>query len=328
MAEFDQLPTEVSERLGLSGTRLVPMPGDASSRRYARVDHPEFGPALLLVDTPGTPHFDNFLLIGAHLADLGLSAPRIFAALREEGLALIEDFGDATYTNLLRAGADEGALYDQAVDTLIAWHATASATDIALPSYDMERLLEEVDRFADWFAPVIQPGLPESFGTSHKALWREALAGPASRRDALVLRDYHVDNLLLLEDRSGPARCGLLDFQDGLIGARAYDLVSLTQDARRDLSPGLEKRCLDRYLAAAPDSDAFLTDYWRLGAQRHAKIAGNFQRLSLRDGKHQYLAYLPRVLRLLDQALTQAGLDEIKDLYDSTLPGWTSWTPG
>ena len=329
MAGIRELPDQLLEHFGLSDASFSPLPGDASSRCYARVAHPKFGPVLLLADTPHTPHFENFLLIGSHLAGLGFSTPRILQVDHDAGAALIEDFGDATYTRLLDAGTNETHLYERAIDTLTALHTAPGATDIDLPAYDMERLLEEVNRFTLWFAPVVNPDIPECFTRRHTDLWREALKEQASRQSALVLRDYHVDNLISLDSRRGIARCGLLDFQDGLLGSPAYDVVSLTQDARRDLSTGLEEHCVERYLAACnpSDHDRFLRDYWRLGAQRHAKVAGLFHRLSRRDAKHGYLVHVPRVLRLLDRALKAAGLDEIKSLYDTELRGWADWTP-
>jgi hypothetical protein len=137
-----------------------------------------------------------------------------------------------------------------------------------------------------------------------------------------VLRDYHVDNLMVLEERSGVAGCGLLDFQDAVVGPRSYDLVSLLEDARRDIPVQLIAAMLARYLAAFPDLDpaAFRASFAILGAQRSAKIIGIFTRLCRRDGKDQYLRHIPRVWRLLEGGLAAPELAPVKAWFDEVLP--------
>ncbi len=306
------------------------LPADASPRRYFRVPETVFGPCLLMDVAPKAADFETYVRIARHLGTLGLSAPLVHAHDLAQGLALIEDFGIGTYTNLLDSGHDETALYDLAIDTLATLHNAPTASQIDLPAYDMPALLREVMLFADWFAPRMPDARdPDRFGAQYKGLWRAALADVADRRETLVLRDFHVDNLMLLAERDGIAACGLLDFQDGLIGAAAYDVMSLTQDARRDLSPGLEDHLLARYFAARPGLNKadFLRSFHLLAAQRHAKVAGIFVRLSQRDGKHHYLAHIPRVLKLLDRALDAARLDDLKRLVNHHIPGWRNWTP-
>ncbi|WP_297367636.1 aminoglycoside phosphotransferase family protein [Acidocella sp.] len=303
------------------------LPADASPRRYYRLE----GTGELLMEvTPNAPDFTAFITVSNHLRALGLSAPRILAAEPDQGYALIEDFGADTFTRLLASGADEVGLYELAVDALIALHNAPAGAQIALPAYDEAPLFEELRMFTRWYVPNCAPGVViEAFEEKFLALWRAALAPVSATREALVLRDYHVDNLMVLPNRLGPARCGLLDFQDALLGSAAYDLVSLTQDARRDLAEGLEAHLLRRYLAHRPgvDEAGFRQAFWLLGAHRHTKILGNFERLSKRDGKHGYLAHLPRVQRLCAQALEQAGLSEIIALMDAELPGWRSHRP-
>lgn len=300
------------------------LPGDASARRYIRL-HGKTGTRLLMQVEPGAADFEPFIRIARHLRSLGLSAPAIEAADAKAGLALIEDFGTETFTNLLKRGADERLLYELAIDTLTALHEAPTATAVAAPAYDMTLLFEELEMFTDWYAPAVEPGLDAAgFRREFLALWAEALSGIVKVRDALVLRDFHVDNLMVLSDRQGPAACGLLDFQDACLGSPAYDLVSLTQDARRDLSKGLEDTLVKRYLKARPgiDPNALIRDYRLLAAHRHTKIAGNFERLARRDGKHGYRVHLPRVLRQLEEALSMAGLDPIRQFMDRQLPAW------
>jgi len=168
-----------------------------------------------------------------------------------------------------------------------------------------------------------------AFKQDFMGLWQEALAEISGCSDVLVLRDYHVDNLMVIDGRPGAQRCGLLDFQDGVFGSAAYDLVSLTQDARRDLADGLEEHLIDHYLRRRPtlDRERFLAEYWLLAAHRHTKILGNFERLSKRDGKHGYLDFIPRVQGQLVRALPRAGLSRISALMERVLPGWESHVP-
>ena len=314
---------------GLEGARLAALPADASPRRYFRVEGaPE--PRLLMDVPPGSADFPPFIAIAGHLCRLGLSAPRIFVADAARGLALIEDFGPDTFTRLIAAGRPEAPLYSLAVDALVALHTAPGALALSLPAYDFGPLTEELVMFTDWYVPAVDPAADvAAFRADFLALWHEALADLAGRREAVVLRDYHVDNLMVIAGRTGVAACGLLDFQDALTGSAAYDLVSLTQDARRDLAPGLEDALVARYLARRPQIDTarFSADYWLIAAHRHTKIAGNFERLSKRDGKHGYLVHIPRVLRLLDRALDEAGLTAIRAFLENRLPGWRDYTP-
>ncbi len=318
------IPDHVRAAFGLPDAALSPLPADASTRRYARVTHPVYGPCLVLSDEAGTPHFERFLSIGRHLARLGFSTPTIHATDETAGFALVEDFGHSTYTRLLAEGVDEAELYALAIDVLVALHKAPTATEITLAPYDLAFLLQEVAILPDWFAPATGRALSRAEIARHDSLWREALASLGARRETLVIRDFHVDNLMLLEGRKGAAACGLLDFQGGLIGAQVYDLASLLQDARRDVPEALEQAMLTRYLDARDIADrtAFLRDYSVIAAQRHAKIVGLFHRLNTRDGKSVYLAHVPRVLRLLARALSTAGLTDIEAFYDETMPQW------
>lgn len=310
---------------GLDPDRCMALPADASARRYFRMEGST--PAQLLMDvTPGESEFPRFIMIAQHLCALGLSAPGVLHADLAGGLALIEDFGRLTYTQALVSGHDERQLYQLAVDALVSLHQAPCPVDV--PAYDMTTLTHESELFAHWYAPGIKPGLDVSaFTTHYNALWREALVDIALQREVLVLRDYHVDNLMIIAGRSGVAACGLLDFQDALIGSCAYDLASLCQDARRDLSDGLEDELIARYAAARPEIDLarFHREYWLLAAHRHAKVAGIFERLAQLDRKPIYLNHQPRVLRLLARALEQAGLHEIRALLDHELPTWQQY---
>ncbi|MDA0701910.1 MAG: phosphotransferase, partial [Proteobacteria bacterium] len=220
-----------------------PLPGDASFRRYIRLKRGtgRGAKSAMVMDAP-PPREDvrPFLAVARHLSAMEFSAPRILSEHTAEGFLLLEDLGDATYTRELAAGADEAALYRLATDLLIALHRRAEATAADLPHYDDERLLAEAALLVDWYIPAVTGRtLTDAARDEYLGLWRIAFSVARAVPDTLILRDYHVDNLMVLPGRAGIAGCGLLDFQDAVIGPLAYDLVSLLEDARRDLAPGL-----------------------------------------------------------------------------------------
>lgn len=295
---------------------------DASFRRYDRLRRGD-GHAVLMDAPPPKEDVRPFLAVDRLLRNLDLSAPDVFAADENDGLLLLEDFGDDTYSRLIARGADETELYTLAVDLLVELHERFDGQQPeAVPAYDDGRMLDEVRLLTDWYLPAI--GRPVDTGTvaAFEALWRGLFAQARATPATLVLRDYHVDNIMLLPSRSGVQRCGLLDFQDAVIGPAAYDLVSLLEDARRDVSPDLAAALKQRYLAARPDLDpaAFETAYAVLGAQRNLKIVGIFTRLDRRDGKGRYLDHIPRLWRLVDGDLRHPALTPLADWLDRHLP--------
>jgi len=297
--------------------------GDASFRRYDRLRRGA-GTAVLMDAPP--PHEDvrPFLRIARLLERLGLSAPRILAEDVEQGLLLLEDFGDGTYTRLLREGRDERQLYLLAVDLLIALHRRFDAALAAsVPLYDEARLLTEASLLVDWYLPAIRgEPTPHPLREEYLAMWRQLLPFAKAAPDSLVLRDFHVDNLMVLPGREGVDSVGLLDFQDAVIGPVTYDLVSLLEDARRDVDPELVSEMIERYLAAFPelDADGFADSYAVLGAQLNCKIVGIFTRLLVRDGKPQYLEHIPRVWRLIEQDVRHAALAPLAAWLDRVIP--------
>jgi aminoglycoside/choline kinase family phosphotransferase len=312
------------EASGWGGVAPAPLAADASFRCYYRLRR---GPDSAVVMDAPPPHEDvgAYAGVAAILRGLDLSAPEVLAEDRAEGFLLIEDFGDDTYTRLLRRGIGEAALYTLAIDTLAALQrrvAAGGAPD--LPPYDEARLLGEAALFVDWYMPAAL-GVPvaAALREEYLALWRAVLPQAAAPSGAtLVLRDFHVDNLMLLRDRPGVRGCGLLDFQDAVCGPPAYDLVSLLEDARRDVSDGLRRAMTERYLAAFPGLDhvAFRRSAAILAAQRNCKILGIFTRLWRRDGKPGYLAHIPRLWRLLDRELCRPELGAVARWIDRHLP--------
>ena len=290
-------------RAGWGGARIVPLAGDASFRRYFRVI--DDARSAVLMDAP-PEHEDSrpFLAVAAHLAGLGLAAPRVLASDLDQGLILLEDFGDARMAEVIAAdAARERPVYEAAIDLLRTLHRHPAGP---LPPYDEAVYAREVGLFAEWYMPAV--GLSAAPG--YAGAWAEALAPILNDRSVTVLRDYHAENIMLLPDGT----LGLLDFQDALAGHPAYDLVSLLQDARRDVPPALEAAMLERY--GAVDRTA----YALLGAQRNAKILGIFTRLWKRDGKPRYLGYQPRVWGYLERDLAHPALAPVKAWFDAHVP--------
>lgn len=297
-----------------------PLAGDASTRRYERLVQGDRR-ALLAMLPPGERH-DDFVLIAGLLHGVGLSAPRILAAGRDHGLLLVEDFGDDTYTALLDGGADAQPLYELAVDALIHLHRTfAGPAGTALPKFDQNLFLEQTMLFCETYLPTVLDTVDEAAVRGFEAAWRAPLARAMAVPQSLLLRDFHAGNLFLLPGRAGARACGLIDFQDGGIGPVTYDLVSLLQDARRDVPAGITAACLARYGAAFPELDqaAFETSYAVLAAQRHVRVIAIFTRLA-DQGKPGYLEYMPRLWRLLARALTHPALAEVAAWFEVHLP--------
>lgn len=308
---------------GWRGAERQALPGDASFRRYHRLRLGGRG-AMLMDAPPDREDVRPYLAIARLLRHLGFSAPEILADDPAAGLLVIEDFGDDTYTRLLARGHDEAVLYRLAVDLLVELHRRYQpANGAGVPPYDDERLLSEAALLTDWFLPAATgAATPASVRDEYLALWRALLPVARAVPETLVLRDYHVDNLMLLPGRDGIAACGLLDFQDAVIGPASYDLVSLLEDARRDIAPALVAKMYRRYVDTFPalDREAFAASYAVMGAQRSAKIVGIFTRLCVRDGKRGYLTHIPRLWRLLDNDLRHPTLASMRAWFDRAVP--------
>ncbi|MDP5103612.1 MAG: phosphotransferase, partial [Erythrobacter sp.] len=285
MSALPQGLAEFVVHAGWDGAAIGPLPGDASFRRYFRLSK-ESGESAMLMHAP-PPHEDPapFLHVAHWLNQNGMRAPAILAENATQGWVLTEDFGNDRMRDWLDLNpADEEAAYTAAVDALAALHALPPGPFAA---YDMAVYAREAALFTEWYCPAQGLNLDAA---GYAAAWDEALAPLLARQHpgVTVLRDYHAENIMLLGGKASAPQ-GLIDFQDALVGHPAYDLVSLLQDARRDVPEALEAAMLAHYRAAsgAEDED-FLADYALLGAQRNAKIVGIFTRLDRRDGKAKY----------------------------------------
>lgn len=317
---MSELPPGLHDFLAKAGwdhAQIDPIPGDASFRRYFRVTRA--GERAMLMHAP-PPEEDPrpFLSVARYLADQGLRAPKIFAADPDRGWVLLEDFGHHRMREWLELNpAHEAGTYRGAIDALIDLHGKP-AGDFA--RYDMATYHREADLFVEWYCPARKLAVD---GRTWTAAWQETLAPLLERQQpgVSVLRDYHAENIMLpAPQEDGCGAQGLIDFQDALVGHRAYDLVSLLQDARRDVAPELEQEMLDYYCKETSPGRDFKADYARLGAQRNAKIVGIFTRLYERDGKPRYLDLIPRVWALLERDLEHPALAPVAAWFDANIP--------
>lgn len=303
-----------------AGSERTLLAGDASNRRYERLHHPD-GKTAVFMDAPPDKGEDvrPFVRIARHLVDLGLSAPQILAMDAENGFLVLEDLGDDLFARVLCRQPDlEETLYLEATDALIHLHTSEPPE---LQAYDARVMTELAGTaFTRYKAGIVACYNSDELHT-FKAMFEPFLDDLMAGQQVLVQRDYHAENLLWLPDRSGLARVGMLDFQDAMLGHPAYDLVSVLQDARRDVSPDIETRMVEHYLRRTGDDPAtFRAVYAALGVQRNLRILGVFAKLSLDMGKTHYVDLIPRVWGLLQRDLNHPALQEISHFVRRALP--------
>ena len=342
---------------GFGRARREPLSGDASTRRYERLHMPG-GARLIFMDQPpalessicppgATPDervalgynaasrlaagsVAAFVAVAGFLKSRGLSAPEILAHDVDAGLAVLEDLGDGLFATLIEHGEAERPLYEAAVDVQAALQAEpppavleASGAAWPLLAYDTLALKVGTDTFLEWWPKFAGlPNFSDDAVAEWEALWAPVWARGEAGANVFTHRDYHAQNLLWLPSRAGPARVGLLDFQDALRAHPAWDLTHLLQDARRDVAPELEAAMLDRFLERRPEveREAFLIDYRALAAANAARILGRvFARQALL-GRTQYKAYMPRTWRYLERNLKDPQLGDLQRWFARHVP--------
>jgi len=308
-----------------AGADRRPLAGDASNRRYDRL-HRKDGAVAVLMDADPAKGEDvrPFVHIGRHLTRLNLSAPRILMADTKNGFLLLEDLGDDLYARVLPATPEaaraemEIRLYSEAVDVLARLHLAPLPEGIA--PYDAKTMTDLAALSHDWYRSATQ-GEDAGLRDALTGTIRPLLDAIAPSKPVLILRDYHAENLIWLPDRAGVARVGLLDFQDAMSGHPAYDLVSLLQDARRDVPPAVATAMLERFCAQTGHNRVTMTTAFHLlGAQRNLRILGVFARLCVRDGRARYVDLIPRVWAHLQRDLAHPALAALRGVVTEMLP--------
>jgi aminoglycoside/choline kinase family phosphotransferase len=345
-----QLLRQFLDGAGFAEARRQRMPGDASTRSYARLFRNDR--SFILMNSPkrpdGPPIYDGksysaavhlaedvkpFVAVARGLSERGFSTPIIHHADLDAGLLITEDFGSA--------GVIEGdppapivERYEAATDALAALHREAlpdllplaPQITYAIPTFDTDALLVEIGLMLEWYLPDRGVELTAELRAEFVGMWRDLLAKPAAAARTWVLRDYHSPNLIWLGDRTGFARVGIIDFQDAVLGPAAYDVVSLLQDARIDVPEPVELTLLTRYIKARRASDqnfdpaGFAELYAIMSAQRNTRLLGTFARLNRRDGKPQYLRHQPRIWTYLGRSLAHPALAQAREWYAANVP--------
>lgn len=301
---------------GWGAATMVPVAGDASVRRYYRLHLGHRRAILMEAGTDGRTR--EFARIGQHLRGLGLSAPVLMAEDHHGGLLLLEDLGDDVFPALIdRDPSQQKRLYSGAIDALAVLAGHPPPPDLTL--LDATRMAQIAQIVVDWYQPAAT-GKPATGAADFTATLQRTAAPLIDGPPVLMLRDFHAGNLIWLPRRTGPSRVGLLDFQDAMTAHSAYDLVSLLQDARRDVPPDLETAMIRRHVAATAPQGDFAAAYAVMGAQRALRIIGIFARLSLHFAKPQYLIHLPRVYRHLQRNLRHPALADLADLCQRLVP--------
>lgn len=303
-----------------AGSQSVALAGDASRRRYHRLTDASSGRTAILMDAPPEAGEDvrPFVKVDTYLSGIGLSAPEIYAADEQLGFLILEDFGTDVYDQVcVQHPEREPELYDAAVDALV----TLCSAE------PMQGLEDYVPRMADlalscyrWYAePILGRDMADETVAAKAAL--QPLIDSLCPERVTILRDYHAQNLLWLPEREGAARVGQLDFQDAMLGPPAYDLISLTTDARRDVSEHIRNRCMVRF---CDQLGLNRVDFTRQAAicsvQRNLRILMVFARMSLHFGRISYLDLIPRVWGHLQRDLDHPELQALAALLRAHLP--------
>lgn len=354
----DDQKAQFLQAAGLGDARLQVLAGDASTRRYERVFPARGGASLILMDQPpnletlpcpldasaperlalgynamarlAAGRVEAFIAVAGHLRGCGLSAPVIHAADAAAGLAVLEDLGDEVFAKVVSRGMPEPVLYSPAIEVLVQLHQsppppvlTRDGVSWPLLTYDDLALKTGCDLFLEWWpkysglAPFNEDALAQ-----WDLVWAPIRASGAAGAKVFTHRDYHAENLIWLEGRQGVARVGLLDFQDALRAHPAWDLLSLLQDARRDINPALERAMLDQYFSALglADPAAFMADYRGLAALNATRILFIFARQVAGFGKARYVEFMPRTWRYLERNLAAPDLAPLKAWFDKHVP--------
>lgn len=305
---------------GWGAARAAFLAGDASDRSYNRITRDDGHSAVLMDAPPGKGEdLAAFIRIADWLRGLGLSAPEILAQDQAQGFLLLEDLGDDLFARVVRDRPSlEPDLYRAATEVLC--HLQSAQAPAVLPCLGPADWADAAGFALDWYA-FGATGERPARRAEFTACLTDLLARHADAPPVVILRDYHAENLLWLPQRDGLARVGILDFQLAQMGQPGYDLVSLIDDARRDVGPEAAAAALAAFAAARGEAmDHLAPTLAVLSAQRALRILGVFARLCMVSGKTGYLALMPRVWGHLQKALAHPALAELARICEVALP--------
>ncbi len=297
------------------------MPGDAGLRSYLRVNCAD-GKSFIAMDCP--PFYANvkiFAEISNFLIKEGFSAPNIFAQDIDNGFLILEDFGDISLKKYLRDNiekdqenfAENKSIYHLIIDLLILLQDKVPPT--FLKNFDDKKLCSELDLFINWYIPYkYNRELKIHEFDEFIKLWQKIFSQQVEIKNVIILRDFHLENMMYLEKRESISKIGLLDFQDALIGSPVYDLVSVLEDARYEVSRDNALKLIDYYAEKKSlNKESVLINYHILGAQRNCRILGVFARKFMKENNDYYLKFMPRVEKYLEYDFSHPILADIKN---------------
>lgn len=305
---FQNISADFLAAHGWAAARATPLAADFSARTYQRLTKHDGAKALLMHMPEGLP---AFLHMQAHLKTAGMRVPAVFAVDAAQHLALIEDFGEDRFDHLLKNPAQHEELYELAIDTLIQLH---RAPPPHAADFTPQRFSQQAGLFLDVYGKLVlkkefTPDAREAF----YAAWDKPLHVACTAPQALILRDYHPANIMLVAGETGYRRAGLIDFQDGGVGPVTYDIASLLEDARRDVDENLRQRMIKKYLAAYQtlDEENIMTSYAILAAQRHTRVLAIVARRWLEKSAPEARGFFYRTWRLLQRHKNQPLLADL-----------------
>ena len=293
----------IAKMTNCSDTKLLPLAGDASFRRYFRAQCG--GQNYVLMDAPlGQEDPALFNTITLQLEQQNIPVPHIYHADLEQGFLLLEDFGDTLYLDYVdETNAD--TLYHKAIDTLLEIQAIDAKE---LPRFSSDLLLEEMHLFTDWYCKehchvTFTSKQTRIIENTFTKLIDNAIAQPQT----FVHRDYHSRNLLFIESTK---TLGVIDYQDAVYGPLTYDLVSLLKDCYICWPQQRVLNWMNYFLThsnicinASFSDKQFKCWFDLMGVQRHLKASGIFARLYHRDGKAGYIKDIPNTLGYITTCL-------------------------
>ncbi len=301
------------EKQKISTKNLVAIRSDASFRKYYRLEN-----NILVMDAAPEKgeSVSKFLEIATILHSFNLSAPKIIDVNNKEGFILLEDFGDKIFSTYMNE-KNKINLYKKAIDVLIDIKIKSSQNKSSLSkltTYNFEELYRESILFIEWFIEQkYRIQISNKKREEFYQILQQAFLNIKSQNDTLVLRDYHVDNLILKDHKEPLKQVGLIDFQDALLGSSFYDLASLLEDVRMPLNENEKEELLKYYINMTNENyETVLREINFFSLQRNLKILGIFNRLSIRDGKARYLDYLPATFNFIKSNLKSSLFFDMK----------------
>jgi hypothetical protein len=299
---------------------LIPIKNDASFRKYFRVDK------KILMDAD--PHLGedvgSFININHVLREFKLNVPEIFTIDKENGFLLLEDLGENIFSQILNSENEE-QLYKQAIDVLVEIYKkdlNKFSNFTFLEKYSVEKLQDESQLFIEWYLKkYLEINITDTDIKDFKDIINKIFNNLDTKFEKLVLRDYHVDNLILQKSKLGLKQVGILDFQDAVLGSSSYDLISIIEDVRRPISKDL-KNILIKYFIdlTGYDPNQLEKELAFYSVQRNLKILGIFSRLNLRDNKSKYMQHNDNAWKYIESNLNNPTMSDLKVWLKKILP--------